>query len=63
MINQQESFPVLCKQFAMNIDGVKTEIVMNKYSNKIFIIVTQLSKIGSFVRNIQKKKNTLQIEL
>ena len=51
MNEQMKGFPVRCKQFAFNIDGIRTEFVLNLYSNKIFVIVTQRDKIASYVRN------------
>jgi len=44
-----ESFPVESKQLAFEIENCHTEIVINEFSDKLFIVVTQLNKIGSMV--------------
>lgn len=47
---ENNEFPVKNKQIAINIDGIKTEILLQGFSDKIFIVVTQYGKIGSLVK-------------
>ncbi|OUM69578.1 hypothetical protein PIROE2DRAFT_25695, partial [Piromyces sp. E2] len=44
-----ESFPVESKQLAFEIENCHTEIIINEFSDKLFIVVTQLNKIGSMM--------------
>ncbi|KAG1372497.1 hypothetical protein G6F61_011005 [Rhizopus arrhizus] len=46
---ENNEFPVKNKQIAINIDGIKTEISLQSFSDKIFIVVTQYGKIGSLI--------------
>ncbi|ORX86928.1 hypothetical protein BCR32DRAFT_264681 [Anaeromyces robustus] len=47
--NSINSFPVESKQLAFEIENCHTEIVLNEFSDKIFIVLTQLNKIGSMI--------------
>jgi len=44
------SFPVESKQLAFEIENCHTEIVINEFSDKLFVVITQLNKIGSMVK-------------
>eukprot|EP00808_Paulinella_micropora_P010397 g56923.t1 len=41
--------PFETKQFAFELEGVKTEVVMTPFSDKIFIVITQDKKLGTMV--------------
>ncbi|KAG4108390.1 hypothetical protein H8356DRAFT_972403 [Neocallimastix lanati (nom. inval.)] len=43
------SFPVESKQLAFEIENCHTEIVINEFSDKLFVVITQLNKIGSMM--------------
>jgi len=47
--NPEDSFPVESKQLAFEIENCHTEIIINEFSDKLFIVITQLNKIGSMV--------------
>ncbi|KAH3697781.1 proteasome assembly chaperone 3-like isoform X3 [Dreissena polymorpha] len=44
-----ENFPVLTKQCAVEINTTRTELIVQTFQDRIFIIVTQFSKIGTLV--------------
>lgn len=48
-MEKKEEFPIINKQVAINVN-VKTEILIQGFSDKIFIVVTQYGKIGHLVR-------------
>lgn len=49
-MEKKEEFPITNKQVAINVNDVKTEILIQGFSDKIFIVVTQYGKIGHLVR-------------
>ena len=49
---KDESFIIPTKHEVAEIDGIPTEIVIHVYSNRIFITITQTSKLGSIVSNL-----------
>ena len=48
-IVNQDSSPVHTHQVAVTIDGVHTDIVYQMFSDKLFIIATQLGKMGTLI--------------
>eukprot|EP00457_Paulinella_chromatophora_P015996 gb/GEZN01016714.1/.p1 GENE.gb/GEZN01016714.1/~~gb/GEZN01016714.1/.p1 ORF type:complete len:155 (+),score=25.10 gb/GEZN01016714.1/:126-590(+) len=38
------------KQFAFKLDGVRTEVVLTPFKDKVFIIITQNKKMGSLLQ-------------
>lgn len=46
-----QKFPLKNTQVAAIIDGNHTEFILSKYSNCIFVMITQLGKPGTIVKN------------
>ncbi|KAG1436709.1 hypothetical protein G6F56_013440 [Rhizopus delemar] len=44
-----DEFPIKNKQVAIDINGIKTEVMIQGFADKIFVIVTQYGKIGSLI--------------
>ena len=42
-------FPVENFQVSEVIDGVKTEFITSEFSDKLFFVITQISKLGTLV--------------
>ena len=42
-------------QAAYKIDGVATDIVLTRYADKIFVVVTQFKKMGSLVGSCRSR--------
>lgn len=45
----QSRFPVANFQISEIIDGVKTEFVTTEFEDKLFFVITQISKLGTLV--------------
>ncbi|KAK3234018.1 hypothetical protein CYMTET_55712 [Cymbomonas tetramitiformis] len=43
------SFPVITKQAAGNVEGIPTDLIMYGYDNQIMIVVTQIRKFGTIL--------------
>ncbi|KAI9278053.1 hypothetical protein BY458DRAFT_503655 [Sporodiniella umbellata] len=48
-MDKKDEFPIKNQQVAVNIEGVPTEILIQGFSDKIFVVVTQYGKIGSLI--------------
>ena len=35
------------------MNGVHTEVVLNRYADRIFVMVTQMEKVGTLVRSLE----------
>eukprot|EP01088_Endostelium_zonatum_P009091 TRINITY_DN22289_c0_g1_i1.p1 TRINITY_DN22289_c0_g1~~TRINITY_DN22289_c0_g1_i1.p1 ORF type:complete len:201 (-),score=56.96 TRINITY_DN22289_c0_g1_i1:28-630(-) len=46
-------FPIKGWHFAKKVDGVATEFVVTFYSDQIFILITQLKKVGTIIKVTQ----------
>ncbi|KAJ9062982.1 hypothetical protein DSO57_1004925 [Entomophthora muscae] len=47
----KKPFPILSNHKAFEIHGILTDIICLSFSNKIFVIVSQVSKIGSLIQS------------
>jgi len=56
--HQLKQFPVVTKQFASLVQGEHTEFVLSSFSDHVFILVTQINKIGTMI----KARKDLDIE-
>lgn len=45
-------FPIKTKQISVKIKNIKTEIVLNSFTDYIFIIISQTNKFGTWVNII-----------
>ncbi|XP_064607289.1 proteasome assembly chaperone 3-like [Liolophura sinensis] len=43
------SFPIKTKQVCVDVNGICTDIVCRDFEDRIFIVVTQLQKLGTLV--------------
>lgn len=41
------AFPVPTKQFAAEVQGVRTDFVLQGFDNRVLVIATQLGKVGT----------------
>jgi hypothetical protein len=44
------AFPVPTKQFAAEVQGVRTEFVLQGFDNRVLVMVTQLGKVGTMLQ-------------
>lgn len=47
------SFPVITKQVAENVDGIPTDVIIYGYDNQIMIVATQIQKFGTILHGRQ----------
>jgi hypothetical protein len=48
-VPKEQKFPVKTKQIACIVDGVHTEIIIQVFTDRIFIAITQTDKLGTLV--------------
>ncbi|MCO5612494.1 hypothetical protein L7F22_066762 [Adiantum nelumboides] len=48
--NSSGSFPVSCKEFSTVIQGNKTDFVLCSYDDYIFVLATQLGRMGTLLQ-------------
>eukprot|EP01117_Protostelium_nocturnum_P019390 TRINITY_DN8398_c2_g1_i1.p1 TRINITY_DN8398_c2_g1~~TRINITY_DN8398_c2_g1_i1.p1 ORF type:complete len:143 (-),score=27.07 TRINITY_DN8398_c2_g1_i1:42-470(-) len=60
--NAGKRFPIKTSQISANIDGTRTEIVLQQYHNRLFIIVTQTGKLGTLISATCDEENTFNIQ-
>ena len=53
MISSENNIEVITKDFLLETDGLKTELLAQRFSNRIFITVSQCNGFGSLI-NISK---------
>ncbi|KAI5075353.1 hypothetical protein GOP47_0009429 [Adiantum capillus-veneris] len=44
------SFPVSSKEFSTVVQGIKTDFILSSYDDYIFVLVTQLGKMGTLLQ-------------
>jgi len=57
-MNSGPKFPLKTRQFAVIIEGDHTDFVITSYSDRIFIIVTQINKLGTLT--LSNKETTVE---